>query len=57
MEAIKDYTTATNLNPRYAEAYHNRDVVYKSIGEFYKAKKDLKRAKKLELYEKHTQCK
>jgi tetratricopeptide (TPR) repeat protein len=36
-QAIADYNEAIDLNPRYAEAYNNRGIVYGHIGDEQKA--------------------
>ncbi|MEO1068623.1 MAG: tetratricopeptide repeat protein [Cyanobacteria bacterium J06638_6] len=42
--AIKDYTQAVELNPRYAEAYNNRGVAYARLGDRQSAIADYDRA-------------
>ena len=43
-EAIKAYSDAIELNPRYSAAYNNRGVVYVDIGEYNRALKDFNTA-------------
>lgn len=42
--AIKAYSDAIELNPRYSAAYNNRGVVYVDIGEYNRAIKDFNTA-------------
>ena len=42
--AIKSYSDAIELNPRYSAAYNNRGVVYVDIGEYNRAIKDFNTA-------------
>ena len=48
--AIKDYTKAIQLNPDYAIAYNNRGVAWLRLGEWDKARADLKDAKNMGVY-------
>jgi tetratricopeptide (TPR) repeat protein len=48
--AIKDYTKAIQLNPDYARAYNNRGVAWLRLGEWDKARADLKDAKNMGVY-------
>lgn len=43
-EAIKDYTKAIELNPRYADAHYNRGIAYDDKGEYDRAIKDYTKA-------------
>ena len=47
--AIKHYTQAIVRNPKFAEAYVNRGIVYYALKEYSLAIKDYKRARALEL--------
>jgi len=46
-QAISDYTKAIEINPSYAEAYHNRASAYLSKKDFANATADIIRANKL----------
>ena len=39
-QAILDYNKAIKLNPRYANAYYNRAIAYKKLGQSKKAAGD-----------------
>jgi ssDNA-binding Zn-finger/Zn-ribbon topoisomerase 1 len=40
-EAIDAYTNAINLNPKYAQAYYGRGIVYHRLGNYKEATRDL----------------
>jgi tetratricopeptide (TPR) repeat protein len=46
--AIKNFDWAIELNPKYANAYHNRSIARKAAGDTEGAAADEKRAKQLE---------
>jgi len=46
-KAIGDYTEAIRLDPKCAEAYHNRGLAYSQKGDIAKADGDFAQAKKL----------
>ncbi|MFZ1981786.1 MAG: tetratricopeptide repeat protein, partial [Smithella sp.] len=50
-QAIADYSKAIELNPKYAEAYHNRGVTYGSLGNYNQEITDIKKAARLGLKE------
>jgi tetratricopeptide (TPR) repeat protein len=43
-QAILDYNKALKINPRYAEAYNNRGVIYRKKGQFDRAISDYNKA-------------
>lgn len=43
-QAVKDYTTAVQLNPYSADAYRNRGIAYKKMGLIEEAGRDFKKA-------------
>jgi len=47
-KAIKDFSKAIELNPKYANGYKNRGLSYKKIGKKEQARKDFYVSKKLE---------
>ena len=47
-EAIEDFTSVINDNPRNAHAYFRRAFAYKATKEFEKAAEDFEKAKKLD---------
>ncbi len=46
--AVRDFTRAITLNPKYAAAYHNRADAYLAIGDFKEAADDATQALTLE---------
>ncbi|MEG4623539.1 tetratricopeptide repeat protein [Microcoleus sp. w1-18aA5] len=46
-KACEDYTQAIQLEGKFAEAYHNRGIVYGQLGNYEKAALDLHHAKNL----------
>ncbi|MGA9110134.1 MAG: tetratricopeptide repeat protein, partial [Smithella sp.] len=50
-QAIADYSKAIELNPKYAEAYHNRGITYGSLGNYNQEIADIKKAARLGLKE------
>ncbi len=46
-QALADHTRALSLNPRLAEAYKNRALVYYTQEDFHRAAEDLKQAQAL----------
>lgn len=49
-EAIEAFTQAIEFDSRLAEAYYNRAILYKRVGQVEKAKSDLSKAGQLGLY-------
>jgi len=44
-QALKDFTSALNINPNYGHAYYNRGVANQKLGNTAAAKKDFSKAK------------
>ncbi|MDR2151642.1 MAG: tetratricopeptide repeat protein [Helicobacteraceae bacterium] len=47
-EAIKQFTQAIKIDPKYAKAYYNRGVVYEKIGDYKQAISDYNQAIKVD---------
>ena len=52
--AIKDYSSAIEINPEFYKAYYNRGYLYRRIDQFDNAEKDLKKA--IKLYPQHDEA-
>ena len=46
--AVADYTRAIDINPKYADAYHNRGIAYRAKGFAENADADTKKARQLD---------
>jgi len=42
--AIADYTEAIRLNPEHADAYYNRGISYKKLGQYDQACEDIQKS-------------
>jgi len=45
--ALSDYTRALRINPLYGEAYNNRAAALIVLGEYERARKDIRRMEEL----------
>lgn len=55
-EAIDCYNQALELNPDFAEAYKNRGICYRELGETAKAEADFAKAKALGYFDFRARC-
>ena len=46
-QAIKDLNKVIEINPKDADAYYNRGLVYKELGDNKSSREDIKKAKDL----------